>query len=272
MNNNQSICVDIANNLAALAQHRAAALLVGICGMQGVGKTTFCRQLAQVLTDNHGLRVAQLSIDDFYLSHEERAVLASRVSPLLQTRGVPGTHNKVLMEEVLSALKTADASSIIRLPRFDKATDNPVPKEQQPLFVGNPDIILFEGWCVGAVPQLSVEVPCNDLECTEDPNGNWRQFVNQQLYEYQPIFEWIDFLIYITAPSFEQAKQWRNQQEQDLKQVNRSNPNAHIMTYEELMRFMAHYERLSKHIAATMPEYADMVLYADENHAYSIHN
>ena len=46
-----------------------------------------------------------------------------------------------------------------------------------------PDIIIFEGWCVGAEPQKFKELkkPINILEKAEDTKLIWRKKVNNEL-------------------------------------------------------------------------------------------
>ena len=46
-----------------------------------------------------------------------------------------------------------------------------------------PDVIIFEGWCVGAKAQKNSEITrsINSLEKTEDPDLVWRNYVNIQL-------------------------------------------------------------------------------------------
>jgi D-glycerate 3-kinase len=56
---------------AELAQ-RGTTLIVGLCGSQGSGKSTFADLLARLL-EADGPGVAVLSLDDLYLTHAERA-------------------------------------------------------------------------------------------------------------------------------------------------------------------------------------------------------
>jgi len=63
-----------------------------VSGPQGSGKTTFTGFIKNQL-EKQKLKVLVLSIDDFYLSKQERQKLSNKISPLLLTRGVPGTHN-----------------------------------------------------------------------------------------------------------------------------------------------------------------------------------
>lgn len=66
-------------------------LLVGLNGLQGVGKTTLVSALAAAL-DGQGIPTLVCSIDDFYLSHGQQADLArgNAGNALLQHRGEPG--------------------------------------------------------------------------------------------------------------------------------------------------------------------------------------
>src|SRR5690348_14070644 len=81
---------------AIQARHDGEPILVGLAGAQGSGKSTMAPRVAQQLEDA-GLRTAILALDDFYLTHAERAERARTVHPLLATRGVPGTHDIALL-------------------------------------------------------------------------------------------------------------------------------------------------------------------------------
>src|SRR4051794_23194493 len=97
-----------------------------------------------------GRSCAVLSIDDLYLTRPEREDLARHVHPLLLTRGPPGTHDVDLGLKAFAALAKPGET---RLPRFDKGADDRAPLSDWP-FVRTPvDCLVFEGWCVGALPQ-----------------------------------------------------------------------------------------------------------------------
>ncbi|MFT4089602.1 MAG: kinase [Asticcacaulis sp.] len=239
-------------------------LFVGVCGSQGSGKSTLCEGLERRL-GARGLRVAVLSLDDLYLSPESRGMLAHRVHPLLATRGVPGTHDVALGGEVFQALKNGKS---VRLPRFDKANDTPFLKAQWPLIDGPVDVVLFEGWAVGAVAETddALDQPVNDLEAHEDPKGVWRAYVNTQLKTvYAPLFAQLDRLILLAAPSFEVVQGWRTQQEHDLKAklASSGRTGARVMSDDQINRFIQHYERLTRHILREMPSRADLTLRLD---------
>jgi D-glycerate 3-kinase len=242
--------------------HSAKPLMVGICGSQGSGKSTACAHVARAMTAS-GIRVAVLSIDDLYLSRAVREDLALRVHPLLRTRGVPGTHEPLLGVHTFEALAT---HARVRLPRFDKARDDREPESCWDAIDAPVEVILFEGWCVGARPQLPHELdrPVNALESQEDADGRWRRYVNDALSRaYRRLFAPIDFLVLLAAPGFEIVARWRTEQEQQLR-ADRPAATG-IMSGAEVERFVQHYERLTRHILSEMPSRADLVLRLDEN-------
>ena len=46
-----------------------------------------------------------------------------------------------------------------------------------------PDVIIFEGWCVGARAELNkhLKKPINSLEKVNDQEAKWRNYVNQSI-------------------------------------------------------------------------------------------
>jgi D-glycerate 3-kinase len=235
--------------------------VVGICGSQGSGKSTACANVATALAAT-GISAAVLSLDDLYLPRAAREELARSVHPLLLTRGVPGTHDISLGLRTLEALGTRGR---VPLPRFDKARDDREPESRWEAFYAPADVVLFEGWCVGARPQSPglLELPVNALERREDVDGRWRRHVNDVLArDYQRLFAPLDFLALLAAPAFDVVTRWRTQQEHRLRA---SQPGARVMADSQIERFVQHYERLTRHILAEMPARADLVLRLDEN-------
>jgi D-glycerate 3-kinase len=255
----------LAERIAQRAEIRPRRpLIVGLSGAQGSGKSTLARRLAQILK-RRGLAVAAFSLDDVYLPRVDREHLARTVHPLLATRGVPGTHDVALAMQVLAAL---GEPGTVRLPVFDKAIDDRRPPSDWLAVDAPVDAVLFDGWCVGAVPQeeAALAEPVNALEREEDPDGVWRRFVNRALAsDYRELFAKIDLLIMLAAPSFDVVYRWRLQQEDELRHriAEQGGDGSRVMTERQLERFIAHYERLTRHMLDEMPARAGIVVRLD---------
>ncbi|HEB90243.1 MAG TPA: hypothetical protein ENI85_11785, partial [Deltaproteobacteria bacterium] len=135
---------ELAALLASDWQERRPAH-VGLGGGQGAGKSTFAR-LIESACSFLGTRVCVLGLDDFYLPLSERRRLAAEVHPLLETRGPPGTHD---IEACLEAMESLHQDVETRLPIFDKGLDD---RSGFRRVRGPFDLVLLEGWCVGARP------------------------------------------------------------------------------------------------------------------------
>jgi D-glycerate 3-kinase len=243
---------------AIAAEHGPRPIVLGICGAQGSGKSTLAHAVEQAAIAK-GMAAASLSLDDLYLTRAEREELARSVHPLLRTRGVPGTHDIALGLAVLDMLGCGEAAS---LPRFDKASDDRVPPKRWERAPADTELVIIEGWCVGARPQVAEALrdPVNVLEAQDDPDGVWRRYANDALAgSYQALFARIDVLVLLAAPGFEIVFDWRLQQEEELRQgVGPDAPG--LMTAAGIARFIEHYERLTRHILAEMPSRADIVV------------
>jgi D-glycerate 3-kinase len=265
----QSIYLPLAAALAKAAKAKTGTLVVGLNGAQGSGKTTLCSILSVLLESGFGLHVASLSIDDLYKTHAERSMLGRSLHPLFTTRGVPGTHDVEMGLHLLTAMSAADAGRQVIIPVFDKARDDRSPRSAWRVVETPIDIILFEGWCVGARPQApeALQEPVNTLEKDEDPQGIWRGHVNAQLAgDYSRLFAEIDLLIMLAIPDMECVFSWRGLQEKKLAAQSQRTRSSRLMDKAALRRFITHYERLTRHILAEMPERADLVLRLDTTH------
>jgi D-glycerate 3-kinase len=250
--------------IAARARLSDHLVVVGLCGAQGSGKSTAAAALVEILQQDD-LPAVALSIDDFYLPRAERMALAQSVHPLLITRGVPGTHDVELAQATIDSLAEDEPTL---LPGFDKATDDRRPRSQWRTAQGPLRVVILEGWCVGALPQTSAElaVPVNALERDEDPDGRWRGYVNAALVgRYRSLFDRLSPLVLLAAPSFEVVRRWRGEQEQRLRErLQREGGDAsRVMDDVAIGRFIAHYERVTRHILAEMPLRADHLIQLD---------
>ena len=133
-------------------KNKKKTIIVGLSGGQGSGKTTITQILKIIIGIKYNLDVISFSIDDYYKTQKERLDMSKKVSKLFRTRGVPGTHDTSLLFKHLKILKK-DFSKPILIPTFDKSTDERNKKNKWKKIKKKPDVVIFEGWCVGAKPQ-----------------------------------------------------------------------------------------------------------------------
>lgn len=106
------ICIPFILNHLKLHQQAAShsqppppPLIIGLNGIQGVGKSTLVVPLAEAL-ERKGIPTLVCSIDDFYLAHEDQVALA-RANPdnaLWQVRGEPGMYMYMPLTRTSSTL------------------------------------------------------------------------------------------------------------------------------------------------------------------------
>ncbi len=242
-----------------------ATEIIGISGGQGTGKSTLADFLSLALAAESS--VANLSLDDFYLTRGERLKLAETIHPLLATRGVPGTHDVTLVTEYLERLTVLAPGERLALPRFDKAQDDRAPVDTWPTVTGPVDLIILEGWCIGARPQSpeTLRNPINALEGAQDPDARWRTYVNDRLRgDYGRVFSLLDRLIFLKAPDMATVREWRHEQETKLAAGAASGPG--IMDEGEIAEFVQFYERYTRANIEELPAFADVTLELDSNH------
>lgn len=256
------------------SKHIDKPLVIGINGAQGSGKSTLCKILESFLSTAFNKKVVSVSIDDLYLSRQERNNLANDIHPLLSVRGVPGTHDVSLGTQILSELTKGVGSTGVTIPVFSKADDDRLPEHAWRVINQSPDIILFEGWCVGAQAQHESELkePLNELEVSDDSDARWRQYVNTQLAgPYQSLFSYIDYLVMLKVPDMESVFEWRGLQEEKLasrcKQEGRTATS--VMTPAEVSRFIMYYERITRSCLDEMPHRAHVLLELNKQHQVS---
>lgn len=249
---------------SAIDAHKGTFYL-GVNGCQGSGKSTLSDFLGEWLGAN-GYSCAVMSLDDFYLDRKKRQSLSSSISPLLATRGVPGTHDTQMMRDTLKQL---GESGSVSLPRFNKADDNPFPQNQWPRIKAPVDVVIMEGWCWGVTAQtpLQLRYPVNALEAEQDPNLIWRNWVNLQIQtHYQPLHELMDFWVMLQAPGFDNVFKWRLEQEQKLS-ATLKDKTQHVMDEIGVLEFIQYYQRLTEVCLSTLPERSDVVFKLDSNRA-----
>ena len=239
--------------------------IIGLSGGQGAGKSTITSILKLIFKKKYGLDLCVFSIDDFYKTKAERIKMSKKIHPLFATRGVPGTHDIKLLNKVIQKLKKKKFKSVL-IPKFDKSTDDRFKKIKWQKIKKIPDIILLEGWCVGAIQQKKSELlrPINIIEKKLDKRLIWRNKVNNLLKnEYKKLFNKIDKLVYLKAPDFNQIFKWRLLQEQKLKLTSKSKKT---MSKTQIKEFIMFYERITKHMMKNFSKISDLTVFLDKNH------
>ena len=242
--------------------------IIGLTGGQGAGKSTITQIIKLILNHKYKLKVAYFSIDDFYKTLKERNKLSNNIHNLFQTRGVPGTHDTKLLKKTFFNLMKKNFKPVL-IPVFDKSRDNRAPKKKWTKISEQPNIIIFEGWCIGARPQKNEDLkePINSLEKKEDPKLIWRSRVNKELKnEYKKIFDKIDRLIFLKVPNFECVFKWRLLQEKKLQLTSRGKK---IMSDVQVQKFIMYYERITIQMLKDLTSKAYAVLYLDSKHKFS---
>ncbi|MEL0614559.1 hypothetical protein [Marinomonas arenicola] len=243
-------------------------LVVGLGGPQGSGKTTFSRVVSRVLCKGFDIKSIVVSLDDLYRTRKDRLHYAQTMHPLFATRGVPGTHDIDMALMLFERLRTLKDGEIMKLPAFDKSLDDRKPVHLWSEVQGPVDVIFLEGWCVGASALGDgLDQPMNRLEKDKDQDGGWRSLINQHLQEgYKDLFANIDIMMWMEAPDYDVVYQWRNKQERmleahlhDIHGGVLDTLDIKVMSPEALKGFMQYYERLTRHLMATMSERSDVV-------------
>ncbi len=239
--------------------------VIGLTGGQGTGKSTISNILKIILKEAYKLETVIFSIDDFYKTLNERKKISKKISKLFITRGVPGTHDTKMLFQCINNLKKNNFKKMI-IPKFDKSIDDRCKKNKWLKVKKKPNIVIFEGWCVGATAQKNKDLnfPVNKLEKQRDNKRIWRQKVNSELKkDYNKIFNLIDKLIFLKVPSFKYVFRWRLLQEKKLRITGKGNKT---MNDKQVENFVMYYERITKHMLKTLPKTADTVISIDKKH------
>ena len=241
-------------------------LFLGFSGGQGSGKTTIAKILKIILKKFFKREVHVSSIDDFYKTLKERNQMSIKIHHLFKTRGVPGTHDTGLIKSFFNSIKRNKFKKF-KLPQFDKSIDDRSNKNFWNYVKKKPEIVILEGWCVGAKPQINslIKKPVNLLEKLEDKNLIWRKFFNEKLKkEYKKLFKMIDYTIFMKIPNFNMVFRWRLLQENKLKK--KSHSKKKIMSYNEIKRFIMFYERITLQMLKDLSKSASVVMLLKKNH------
>ena len=245
---------------------KGKTLFLGFSGSQASGKTTIAAILKVILKKYYKRNIYVSSIDDFYKTLEDRSEMSHKIHPLFRTRGVPGTHDINLIKKFFDFIKKKNFIKF-ESPRFGKSIDDRLKKKYWLNVKKRPEIVILEGWCVGAKPQtnLLLKKPINNLEKYEDKNLIWRRYVNKKLKtEYKKLFAMIDYFIFMKITNFNKVFKWRLIQEKKLRKKSRTAKK--IMLYKEIKRFIMFYERITLQMLKVMPKIASIILSLNNKH------
>ena len=183
-------------------------------------------------------------------------------------RGVPGTHDYRIINKFFKKVKNKKFNSL-RLPKFDKSKDDRCHKKLWYKINSRPDVIILEGWCVGAKAQKKSQLTksINSLEKTKDQNLVWRKYVNIQLKtHYKNLFKQINEIIYLKVNNFKVLQQWRIKQENKLRISTKNKKNTKIMNKSDIINFMQTYQRITQNMFKDAPKYASIIMKLNSNH------
>ena len=245
---------------------KGKTLFLGVSGGQGSGKTTVTGILKIILKKFFKRQIHVSSIDDFYKTLEERNKMSNKIHSLFKTRGVPGTHDINLVKKFFNFIKKEKFRKI-KLPKFEKARDDRLKKKYWHSLKKKPEIVILEGWCVGAKPQTNslIRKPINILEKYEDRDLIWRKYVNEKLKkEYKKLFAMIDYLIFMKVPNFNMVFKWRLLQENKLRK--KSYLRTKVMSYNEIKRFIMFYQRITLQMIKDLSKSASVFMLLKKNH------
>jgi D-glycerate 3-kinase len=208
---------------------RDGAYVLGMTGAQGSGKSTI-NAILTLLFEAQGYRTAGFSLDDLYKTHKERQALRQECEHF-RFRGPPGTHDVELGLRVLEDLRESSMGRAARIPVFAKSLHegdgDRLPRGRWNVIRDRVDIVIFDGWCLGArpVPAAELDSPICDIEESEaydDVHGTFRRRINRELQRYVPLFDQCDDLIVLHVRNPGNIYRWRQLQERKLKEATGS--------------------------------------------------
>ena len=178
------------------------------------------------------------------------------------------THDIQMMLNFFKKVKNKNFKKI-DLPNFNKAVDDRFPKKNWYKIKDKPDVIIFEGWCVGAKAEVNktLKKSINSFEKVNDQKLVWRKHVNQQLKsKYKKLYSQLNCMIYLKAKNFSLLQKWRLKQEHKLWLKTKKSSSHKIMSKGDVINFMHTYQRVTENMFKKMPKYASIILNLNSNH------
>ena len=157
----------------------------------------------------------------------------------------------------------------LQTPTFNKAIDDRCQKSLWYKIKTKPDVVIFEGWCVGARAQSSSQLkkPINSLEKVYDQGAKWRAHVNNQLKnKYKTLFNQLDGLLYLKAKNFNLLREWRLKQERKLWVQTKNKKNLKIMSSVDVINFMQTYQRITQQMFKDALKSSSIIMNLNSNH------
>lgn len=229
--------------LPKIKAHHAVSsepIILGITGLQGSGKSTWASKIVEILSFENDLHTITISLDDLYKTHNDLIAQRDRdpSNKLYRTRGQPGTHDEQLGSKFFADLKAYRGEGSLKIPSFDKSLFNGegdrAPESSWPTITKKPDVVVFEGWCVGFQP-----LPANAIEekyalalsgklAVNTPAQHQLSHlleVNANLQRYCDAFmgpKHFNFFVHIDTDDLRNVYAWRLQQEHKMIEVKGS--------------------------------------------------
>lgn len=208
--------------------------VLGITGLQGSGKSTWAAKIVEILTSEHQLNTITVSLDDFYKTHNDLASQRDQNpnNGLYRVRGQPGTHDEQLAARFFKDLKEYSGQDGLWIPSFDKSQfggeGDRAPMTDWHLVSRKPDVVVFEGWCVGfqPLPASAIEKKHSLALAGKLPINTPAQHqlshlleVNDHLRRYCDTFmgpAHFDFFVHIDTSDLHNVYIWRLEQEHKM--------------------------------------------------------
>ena len=253
----------LALKIARQKERKNSALIQGILGLQGTGKTTLSGILRRIL-NQLGYHTVTLSIDDLYKTYEERKKLQND-DPRLIWRGPPHTHDIKLGIELLETIRWEKYP--VAIPRFDKSACQGSGDRAASETINNKiDILLFEGWFLGVKPiaEEAFASPPPPINTEAD-----RQFAldnNRRLQSYLPLWNYLDGLVILAPEDYHLSQKWRQEAEQKMIAQGKSGmSDAEVKQFVEYFWQALHPELFITPLIQSK-QGSDVVIEIDANH------
>lgn len=237
-------------------------LTVGISGPQGSGKTYLASYLTQTLQNSYpNLKFTQFLIDDFYLTHSDQERVTQQAikdeNKLLIGRGLPGTHDLNLLQNVLHQMCENYKKQWVpvRLPFYDKSAFGGLGDRLSTgaNILNEPvDVVICEGWFNGFMPLNEELVNIKYLTSPVDSIlQRYRlyqiQDINNQLSNYVPIWKIFSHFVILQTDTIENVYKWRIEQEHALialKGQGMSDEQIKLFVDRYMPMYLLYYEKL----------------------------